>query len=40
MNATIPFKHTLSPFFGALLFLVFVLVGAAYIVWAVRRQQS
>jgi hypothetical protein len=34
MNTTTPFNHTLSPFFGALLFLVFVLVGAAYIVWA------
>ena len=34
MNTTPPFKHTLSPFFGALLFLGFVLVGAAYISWA------
>ena len=34
MNTTPPFKHTLSPFFGALLFLGFVLVGAAYILWA------
>jgi hypothetical protein len=34
MNATPPFNHMLSPFFGALLFLAFVLVGAAYIVWA------
>jgi hypothetical protein len=29
-----PFNHTLSPFFGAVLFLGFVLIGAAYIVWA------
>jgi hypothetical protein len=34
MNTTTPFNHTLSPFFGALLFLVFVFVGAAYVVWA------
>jgi flagellin-like protein len=34
MNINNLFKHTLSPIFGAILFLVFVLVGAAYIVWA------
>jgi hypothetical protein len=34
MNTTAPFNHALSPFFGAVLFLAFVLVGATYIVWA------
>jgi hypothetical protein len=34
MNATPPFNHALSPFYGAVLFLAFVLIGAAYIVWA------
>src|SRR5262249_43540179 len=34
MNTTPPFNHALSPFFGAALFLAFVLVGATYIVWA------
>jgi len=34
MNTAPPFAHTNSAFFGALLFLAFVLVGAAYIVWA------
>jgi hypothetical protein len=34
MNVAPPFTHALSPFYGAVLFLGFVLVGAAYIVWA------
>jgi hypothetical protein len=34
MNTMPPFNHALSPFFGAILFLVFVSIGAAYIVWA------
>jgi archaellum component FlaC len=34
MNTTPPFNHSLSPFFGAVLFLAFVLVGAGYIIWA------
>jgi hypothetical protein len=34
MNVTPPFTHKLSPFYGAALFLGFVMVGAAYIVWA------
>src|SRR5215472_13219953 len=34
MNTTSPFNHALSPFYGAVLFLAFVLIGAAYIVWA------
>jgi hypothetical protein len=34
MNTPAPFNHSLSPFFGAVLFLAFVLVGATYIVWA------
>src|SRR5262245_55714144 len=34
MNMTPPFNHALSPFFGAVLFLGFVLIGAGYIVWA------
>jgi hypothetical protein len=34
MTTTPPFNHALSPFFGAILFLVFVSIGAVYIVWA------
>jgi archaellum component FlaC len=34
MNPTPPFNHSLSPFYGAVLFLAFVLLGATYIVWA------
>jgi archaellum component FlaC len=34
MNTTPPFNHALSAFYGAVLFLAFVLIGAAYIVWA------
>jgi hypothetical protein len=34
MNTALPFSHTRSAFFGAALFLAFVVVGALYIVWA------